>query len=999
MITAVRCSRWALYAVLLGSVLAHGAHRGWPLAVVQLGILFALLAWLASMWSAGRLEWRRTALDLPLALLVGTVVLQLLLGNRPLLAWALAPPPEVDVPARFPALFLGLGTVSPGQTLRSLLLLLTYAAVYVLVVNGVRERIQLERLVRTLVACGGLLAFLGLLDYLTRGSWLTWWHEESVQGRLAGTFANPDHFATWLGMTISLGIGHLAARRRPAMRLPLATLLRSRWDRERMIRRQLSFVALALMTLALVFTLSRGGIISLLLVLTLLLVIAGALGLARWSLVVVAALLATTLVYGAWIGLEPLIRRVHSGPADLGSRLTLFKSTASMLWTFPALGVGLGAYRDIFFRFQPLALRPSTDYYQYAHNDVLQFAVEVGVVGTLVAIFAVWRVGRDLLGAHLLGRGRCPVGGGEGESALRHEPFSRGIALGAIGAVLTLFAHSLVDFSARMPANGLLAAACLGIATVAVHTRFGRESTVVTDVRVLFIGSWRRLQAVIALGLLAASAGLGYLLVRDARVDVWLRGPDTADGMDRALSIDPGNPRALARRAGSRLEAGSRFWLWGATDTETLVSPAEQRRETKALLAGAVADSVGTLSRVPSNPRAHERLGWAHAMLALVDPDQASAHQRAAVAHLRRAVALAPENPLLHRSLAALALSMDPPLLAVGLEAGRGAVQRDPAVLPDLVERFAPYGLDAAHWLELVPPTAIDRLHLALLLEARGLQAPAHEMYGRATEVASDAEVVLTRWALARSAIRRNDGRGALSLLEAPSRLDPTNPELELARAQALAAAGDRAALEAYGSAIEKAKALRPGSDVFPLAPATARARLVVAALLQDGDPPGPLRYRRALARYLVEQQAWEDARREWEAIRDALPDDASAHFYRALALDHLGRTQPALEGYQKAIDLDGQSVPFRLRFAQRLWDADRYVQAVAEWRAVIGLAPDNVEARVAVARAHVRFGENAAALREYRELVRLAPNHPDVRRGLGAQMPGAPPAGSRGAR
>src|SRR5262249_44435421 len=183
-------------------------------------------------------------------------------------------------------------------------------------------------------------------------------------GRLAGTFPNSDHFATWLGMTISLGIGHLAARRRPAMRLPLATVLRSRWDRERLIRRQLSFVAIALMTLALVFTLSRGGIISLVLVLILLLVIAGALGLARWSLVVVAGLLATTLLYGPGIGLEPLLRRVHTGPADLGSRLTLYKSTASMLWTFPLFGVGLGAYRDIYFRFQPFILNPSTDYYQ-----------------------------------------------------------------------------------------------------------------------------------------------------------------------------------------------------------------------------------------------------------------------------------------------------------------------------------------------------------------------------------------------------------------------------------------------------------------------------------------------------------------------------------------------------------------------------------------------------------------------------------------------------------
>ena len=89
-------------------------------------------------------------------------------------AWALAPPRALLTSARR-ALFLTLGTVAPAHTARSLLLLLTYAGAYLLVVNLVRTRAQLDRLVSTLLAFGGLLAFLGLLDYLAREVWLLRW--------------------------------------------------------------------------------------------------------------------------------------------------------------------------------------------------------------------------------------------------------------------------------------------------------------------------------------------------------------------------------------------------------------------------------------------------------------------------------------------------------------------------------------------------------------------------------------------------------------------------------------------------------------------------------------------------------------------------------------------------------------------------------------------------------------------------------------------------------
>ena len=61
------------------------------------------------------------------------------------------------------------------------------------------------------------------------------------------------------------------------------------------------------------------------------------------------------------------------------------------------LGTGLGTYGDLFPRFQPIELSPGTIRFTHAHNDHLQFWIETGLVGGLILLFALWRVGRDLL--------------------------------------------------------------------------------------------------------------------------------------------------------------------------------------------------------------------------------------------------------------------------------------------------------------------------------------------------------------------------------------------------------------------------------------------------------------------------------------------------------------------------------------------------------------------------------------------------------------------------
>jgi tetratricopeptide (TPR) repeat protein/O-antigen ligase len=939
-----------------------------------------------------RLEWRCSALDFPLALLVGLVLVQLTLGNRPLATWALAPPGPPDAPASVPALFLALGTVAPAHTARSLLLLLTYAGAYVLVVNLIRTRRQLDRLVSTLLILGGLLAFFSLLDYLTREVWLLRWRDSDSTGRLSGTFVNADHFASWLTMLIFLGLGYLMARGRAGSgRGRLLQVLRSREGSEQAARHYLPFPALVVMALALVFTLSRGGVLSFLVAAGLVVLLLRALGRIRRSLAVVGALLVATVGYGAWIGLEPFLARVWH--ADYSIRWVQWLATLPMLRAFPLFGVGLGAYRDAYLRYQPTALTPGKLYFPAAHNDLLQLAVELGLIGAALVLFMAWRVGKDLVGAHLLARASCPVGGGERDGARRSDPFSVGLGVGAVGAVLALLVHSVYDFGARITANGVLAATCLGIATVAFHTRFQPTGDrVLTSIRSVSLE--RRPRTAAALSAMAVALCVAFVpwivrppLAAGRLAEAQRSGVDRPTVLrwtDAALAIEPRGERALDLRGRLRLEAALQTWNVGLTaDGRVLRTWEERRRESLPLLRGAAEDFRTAIAEVPTDPSFQNGMGRVSSALAQIDTENAPQHLAAARAAFSRAVALAPHDPLVHRSLAVFAVPQGGRFTEIGLHAARDSIHEDPGLLPGLVDHFLPLGLTGAQWVAMVPESALDLADVGALLEEQGLPSEAAYVYGHGIRVAPAGQAPLMRWMLARLLLRRQQPKEALGEVDAALVTDPDNPELYLARAQALAALGDPDALAIYRLAALKAGTRAQGGEPAaghqPFESLPPRGRALVTRVLQEQT--GPARYHRALAQYLTDRRLWHQALAEWETVLVETPRDAWAQFSRGTVLDGLGTGDLALQAYREAVTLDPTRIEFRLRLAQRLWDTEQYHQAMNEWRSVVAQDPGAIEARLGLARANAKAGDRLAATQEYARILQIAPDQPEARR------------------
>ncbi|MGB0514333.1 MAG: O-antigen ligase family protein [Wenzhouxiangellaceae bacterium] len=166
-----------------------------------------------------------------------------------------------------------------------------------------------------------------------------------------------------------------------------------------------------------------------------------------------------SLVAATWYGLTPLAERLATTSME-ESRFEVFGLMIGELeprWWIT--GVGLGGFEAVFRQIQPAHL---DGWFDYAHNDILQWLLETGLVGAILLILAgmsLWRNARL-----------------DGETL----PLYAGLA--------ALVLVALGDFSWHIPATQVVLAAYLGVllrpvkdrecSAVDVQRRRGRSSAV-----------------------------------------------------------------------------------------------------------------------------------------------------------------------------------------------------------------------------------------------------------------------------------------------------------------------------------------------------------------------------------------------------------------------------------------------------------------------------------------------------------------------------------------
>jgi O-antigen ligase len=272
-----------------------------------------------------------------------------------------------------------------------------------------------------IVVVSGLEAVLGLVQSYTGATGGAGAH---------GTFDNRDHFAGLLEMALPF-----------AAMYGIATL---RSDRTRFgtpLRPALiasgAFAAAALILAGTIHSLSRMGFLCALA--GLFVAAAVTLRRKRWLLAgpVVAVLL---FIY---LPNDQLIAR-FAEPHAL-DRVDIWRDTLPMVPDYLLTGCGLGAWESAFTKFQRLS---PTVTVRYAHNDYLQYLVELGLPGFVCGLILVIAAMRAAALA-----------------ALRHSsPAGRALGAACLASMTALLLHSLVDYNSYLPSNAFAFAWVAGLA-------------------------------------------------------------------------------------------------------------------------------------------------------------------------------------------------------------------------------------------------------------------------------------------------------------------------------------------------------------------------------------------------------------------------------------------------------------------------------------------------------------------------------------------------------
>ncbi len=420
-----------LLATVLLSVLAFGTVEPWSLAVFELNALLLLLLLslrcvLVPIGDPGRF---RIALPLLGLLLLGVCQF--------IPFWPVNP---VTMPEASPLASLGARTLSlepyaTRQASLKLLALLIYFLAAIHVLNDSRRR---KFSLITLTVFGFAVSLFAIVQRFTYNGKLYWFRSVSPYIAPYGPYGNYNHFSGLVELILPLPLAWIAI------------------TRTRLEMRVIALFSVVMMAVALIFSLSRGGMLAL-----------AAQGLAfiilprlisrklnpihqnrdfggNKLIIPVAAI--AVLVMALWIGYEPLLKRVGgtlsqgAGEYSVTTRMEYWRASWRIFLDHPLAGAGIGAFPAVYPAYGKSTAK--FERLEQTHNDYLQLLTDAGIIGALLGIWflfeliaAVRRIWPDI--NQLRGSDTAIVAGG---------------CISMIG----IFIHSFLDFNLQIAANALL---------------------------------------------------------------------------------------------------------------------------------------------------------------------------------------------------------------------------------------------------------------------------------------------------------------------------------------------------------------------------------------------------------------------------------------------------------------------------------------------------------------------------------------------------------------
>jgi O-antigen ligase len=338
----------------------------------------------------------------------------------------------------------------PNATREELFKLLSYTAIFFVIINHYRTVEQIKGIVRLVAYMGSFMAIFAIIQNMTWNGSLYWFYPLREGLNPMGPYINRNHFAGYMEMAIPLALGLLvykSAKIQTLSYLPLVKRIANLLDRKELLPLVFLSLGIVIMSAGVFFSMSRGGItgfmVSVLFFTTMIRT--------RRSLrkkAVILALLGVTIflavVIARWSQIEGRFEEANI------HRIDVWKDTVPIVQDFPVFGTGLGTFNNIYPRYQtkyPQLL------FDHAHNDYIEILTDTGFVGFIIVAGIV-----ITFFSTVIRRWR-----------IRHNTFAQCIGIGGISSCVAIAVHSFTDFNLHIPANALLLTVIAAITYAAVY--------------------------------------------------------------------------------------------------------------------------------------------------------------------------------------------------------------------------------------------------------------------------------------------------------------------------------------------------------------------------------------------------------------------------------------------------------------------------------------------------------------------------------------------------
>lgn len=415
-----------------------GSNRPWAWSIIEI-IAFTLLAFHLLISVKNNESFSKKLHHYkPLLLMFLAVQLWVILQYIPLpnsILYSISPN-LVDIYSYFPDK-AGTLSLDPGQTKVASFKGLTYFCIMILSLLLVTNEKRLRLMLAVMVVSGTFQAVYGSLQAMS-GNQLSWVFEVNNSSIATGSFIYKNHFANFLLLCISIGIGllvtYLSNQKLTTGRAKLRQFVSSLIHGKAVLR-----IALAIMVIGLVMSRSRMGNAAFFISMTLTGIFAFLYFKQRsknLSILLISLFVIDTFILGSLFGLDKVKQRMEQTSFSQETRDEVNIYGLELIQKFPLTGTGAGSFYAVF----PMVQQENFYiYYDHAHNDYLQFAVEYGLPATLllavIVLWSLWHTGY----------------------AMRHRRnnLMKGTAFGCMMAIIGMLIHISVDFNLQAPANAV----------------------------------------------------------------------------------------------------------------------------------------------------------------------------------------------------------------------------------------------------------------------------------------------------------------------------------------------------------------------------------------------------------------------------------------------------------------------------------------------------------------------------------------------------------------